>query len=153
METKNEVAIIATELKQPQTVLDLDKNEDAKITLVYNKYERNEKAPIAAQIAAANKLVSPEEKRVEALCKFATTEAYQAAKAAELAKGNYLTSQLRTKIVGIMQGLDAFAELSAKDCFERWMTGYKDKTNEKRRTSALKLLDRARAAGEEFSDL
>jgi len=152
-ETKDVVlGVVETELKQKQTVLDLDSGTDAEILLIYKKFTANDKAPVTVQLAAAAKLVSPDEKRVEALCAYATSQAYRVAKEGALSKGNYLSAQLRSKIVGIMQNLDAFSELSAKECFERWLSGYKDKANVKRQASAAKLLERAKAT-EEFSDL
>lgn len=150
MNEKTEVnvqALLVTDLKQSQTVLNLDTLDDGSITLVYKKFDRNEKAPITAQLAAAMKLVGSDEKRVEALLKYATSEEYQNAKTKSLAAGNFLTTQLKSRIVGIMQTLPQFDDVKAADCYARWLAGYKAK-----KESAIKLLDRAKAS-EEFADL
>jgi hypothetical protein len=142
------VAIVESDVKQPQTVLDLDNNEDAKITVIYKKYVANDKVPVKDQLAAALKLVSPEAEVVKALLAYAQSKSYQDGKNAALTKGNYLTQQLRSTIVGLMQNTPNFAETGAKECFERWMAGYKAK-----KPAALRLLQDAQNVNEVYSDL
>ena len=144
-EQKNVEPLLITDLKQSQTVLDLDTQADASITLIYKKYDVNPEAPIDKVLTALNRVVSPEQKRAEALARYATSEGYQTAKAAALAKGNYLTTQLRSKITARMQLVDAYSELSASDCFKKWLTAYKDTTNTKGNASAKKLLELVKA--------
>ena len=148
-ETKTvEHAIEATELKQKQTVINLDTQEETEISLVYSKFSPNPKLPVAAQLAEIAKMVTPDSERILALCAYASSQAYQIAKARELAKGNYLTSQIRSAITGLMGNMVAYAENSAKDNFGRWLAGYKAK-----KASAVKLLDLAKASISEKSEM
>jgi len=141
-----------TELTPTQSVLNLDTNEDAKITVSSKKYELpkydkaihgSESEFLAAAKAAVLKLVQPESAVVDALLKYATSESYQAGKQAALANGNYLTSDLRSKIVQIMRGNNKFADYSASECFSTWLSGYKEK-----KPGAIKILTMAQDFGE-----
>jgi hypothetical protein len=136
--------LVETELKQKQTVLDLDTMADADIMLVYKKITVNSDVPAAAQITALEKIVHPVEKRIQALCSFATSENYRVAKESALAKGNYLSSTLRSALTQIMSGIGAFAENSAKDNFAYWVEALKDAKNPDRQAKAKKLLERAK---------
>lgn len=144
---EKELHLIETELKQKQSFLNLQTNEEEDVVVVTKKYSVPTGMATEVAIKEAENLVKPASKRLAALLKFAESESYQESKAAALAKGEYLTPQVKSKIVGIMQTLDAFAEVGARDCFARWFAGYKEK-----KPSAMKLLERARAT-EEFSDL
>ena len=143
-ETPAIAGIVTQELKQKQTVLNLDTMEDSEISLIYNKVVPNNEAPIEVQLSAATELVSPVEKRVTALCNFATSENYRAAKEAALATGNYMNSALRSALTGIMGGIAAFSENKAGANFDYWKDAYKDKANPDRQAKAKKLLDRAK---------
>lgn len=139
-------AIEVTDLKPKQTVTDLDTMEDIQILIVYKSYtpSLNKDGSLVAgeaeTLAAAQALVTPAAKQITALLKFATSEAYQEAKRAAFAKGNYLTPELKRMAVSLMSNLDAYSSLSAKDLGERWMTGVREK-----KPGALKWLERARA--------
>ncbi len=135
------------ELKQKQNVLNLDNLEDSEIEVVTKKYIVPKGMSVDEAMEAIFSIVTPKEKQLQALLKFAESESYQASKAAAMSGGNYLTPQLRTKIVNTLSNIDAFAEMSAKDIFGRWLTGYKEG-----KPSAKKLLDQVRAL-EEFADL
>lgn len=129
---KMNVAIKAVELKQKQSVMDLETGRDADIELVYSRFvapewdgktgteEEHEKA----LLSEAAKLVPGAMAKVNAFITFAASQSYQNAKREALAKGNYLTQELRSKIVVFMRSMEQFADLSAKDCFERWKAGY-----------------------------
>lgn len=136
-----EKIISATTVKQPQTVLDLDTGVDAKITVEYTRYDVNEKSKASPEdrLAAAAALVEPVENRIDAYLKFASNASYTAGKNAALAKGNYLTSELRRQIVTLLSNNPAFAEQSAKEIGERWLAGYKAKS-----PKALQWLERAK---------
>ena len=135
------------ELKQKQSFLNLDSMEEGEVEVVTKKYIVPKGMTTAEAMEAISQIVAPEEKRLAALLKFAESESYQLSKNAALAGGNYLTPQLRSKIVSTLSNLDIFAEVSAKDIFGRWLTGYKEG-----KVSAKKLLDQVRAI-DEFSDL
>lgn len=138
------------DLKQKQTVLNLDTNDDTEIVVITKKIVWKDGVSVADKMAALQSLVAPEEKQVTALAKFFESDSYQTSKEAALSAGNYLSSQLKSQITGIMGNLPAFADNSAKDNFERWLAGYKAK-----KASAITLLERAKAAlaGSEFADL
>jgi hypothetical protein len=148
-ETKVEISktLTVTLVKQTQKCLNLDTQEDADITVVTKKYG----VPLGMEPSTALKLASGlfanQQALIAALLKRAEQISYQESKDAALASGNFLSSQLKSKIVGIMSSSDSFAEVSAKECFARWLAGYKDG-----KKSAVTLLERAKAS-EEFSDL
>jgi len=137
---ENEVPTVAlyklVETKQKQNVLNLDTNDDSEIAVITKKIvwlpfvsedgKVSTESTTAQKMAALETLISPEEKKVIALERFYTSETYNESKAAALASGNFLTQQLRSAIVGLMQQNANFSELSAKDCFDRWSKGYKD---------------------------
>ena len=149
METKTvQKPIESVELKQTQKVINLDTQEEQDITLVYSKFSPNPATAIALQLAEIGKLVTPDSERVLALCNYASSQAYQVAKAKELAKGNFLTAAIRSAITGLMGNMVAYAENSAKDNFGRWLAGYKAK-----KVSAVKLLDLAKASISEKSEM
>lgn len=133
--------INAVMVKQPQTVLDLDTGVDAKITVEYTRYDVNEKnktATLEDRLKAAADLVQPIDNQIDAYLKYASNASYTAGKNAALAKGNYLTSELRRQIVALLSNNPAFAEQSAKEIHERWLAGYRAKS-----PKALQWLERA----------
>lgn len=144
--------IITQNVKQAQTVVDLSTgDESAKIELKYTKYVVPEfdakkygtrESFDAALFTAAQALVNPVSVQVEALVYRATQDSYQAGKTAALAAGDYLTSELKSKIVQVMKGNQAFVDTSASDCFARWKAGFIAK-----KAGALKILDTAKALG------
>lgn len=148
--------IFITSLKPKQKVLNLADGAEAEIEVISKKYEApaySEKYGTVEQFEKAlfheaAKLVQPVGKQIDAFLKMATAESYQAGKAEALAKGDYLTSELRGKIVQVMRGNQAFVDLSAKDCFDRWMAGYLAK-----KPGAYKVLDTAKALGDFGDDL
>lgn len=168
-------ALKVTELKPKQNVLDLETNEDAAIEVKSVRYEapvfQTGKTPEStgwtctidgkpqfvpgtaeefeqALYNAAEALIQPRSKQIEAFLYRATQESYQAGKAAALAAGNYLTQDLRKRIVSIMSMMNAYAEVSASDCYKRWLSGYKEG-----KPGALKLLKMAQDQTDEVDDL
>lgn len=142
MEQKEQKSILTvTELKQKQTVLDLDTMTDAEILVVTKKYSIDDKAPIAEQLKVAGTLVTPDSEKVRAFLSYATSKSYQDSKNAALAKGNYLSQQLRSAIVGILANYPAMSDLKSSEIFDRWLTGFKAK-----KPSAVKILEQAQAA-------
>jgi hypothetical protein len=153
------VSIKATVTKQQQKVMDLESGkEDATIEVSMTKYTAPEYDATTfdgteaefneAVITAASELIQPPAARLAAFLNYATSASYQAGKAAALATGNFLTSDLKARIVQVMRGNQAFVDMSAKDCFERWKTGYLAK-----KTGALKILDVAKSLGDFGDDL
>lgn len=130
-----------TTVKQPQTVTDLDSGADSKITVEYQRYVLNPKSTstVDEQLEEALALVQPKDNQVDALLKYATNASYTAGKNAALAGGNYLTPELRRKIVTLLSDHPNFAELSAKDIGDRWLAGYKAKS-----PKAIEWLNRAK---------
>ena len=145
-DTKNDAVVVIYEkdLKPKQTVLDLSTMGEVEIQLFYKEYSPNPAAPIAARLEAARKLVQPADNQAIALCKLANAQNYQAAKAAAMAKGDYMSAQLRSALTSIMAGIQAFAENGAKENFAYWSEAFKDKSNVDRQAKAKKLLDRAK---------
>lgn len=146
-----------TDLKPQQPVLNLDTNEDVKITVESKRYELpkydskihgTKEQFVAAAMKAAQVLVHPVEKQIDALLYRATQESYQAGKAAALATGNYLTQDLRTNIAVIMQANVAYADLKASDCVVKWREGHKAG-----KAGAAKILAMAQAMGAEDINL
>ncbi|MGB8840048.1 MAG: hypothetical protein WCC64_03155 [Aliidongia sp.] len=78
--------------------------------------------------------------QTSALCAALKSASYQVAKAAAMGD-KYLDSNLRTKIVQIMKGTEQFGALDAKECYDRWVSGYKAK-----KPGAMKILEQAQAA-------
>lgn len=142
-----EKKIKVTELKQKQSFTNLDTGEDDEIVVTTLKYSVPDGLSVQDALKQMDAIVHPAEERLNALLKYAESKSYQESKAAALAKGNYLTPQLKSKIVQILQATDAFSEVGARDTYARWYAGYKAK-----KQSAFKVLERARAS-EEFADL
>lgn len=145
-----------TELKPKQKVLNLETNEDAEIEVVSQRFELpkydekihgTKQTFVHAAMLAATALVQPVEQQIDALLYRATQNSYQAGKTAALAGGNYLTADLRSNIVQIMRGNNAYADMSATDCFNKWKAGYKEQ-----KPGAIKVLTMAQDMGsvEEF---
>jgi hypothetical protein len=128
---------------------------DSDITLEYNKVAPNDKAPVADQVAAAQELVQPESKRAIALCAYATSQNYKAAKEKALASGNYMSAALRSQLTQLMGGIASFADQKAGENFEYWKGAYKDAANPDRQAKARKLLERAQSLldTDEFADM
>lgn len=156
--TKNP-EIVVTDLAQTQKVMDLaNGNEDASIEIKQKKfaapaydaeiYGGTEDEFNEALLTAASEIVSPAASRITALLSFATSQSYQAAKTEALSKGEYLTSDLRARIVQVMRGNKDFVDVSASDCFKRWKAGFAAK-----KTGAVKILDMAKTMGEFGDDL
>lgn len=154
------VAIINQILKQKQKVLDLETGDDsAEIELVYSKYVSPEYdsakfSPLtedefnAVLLEKAGELISPISNQISAFLAKAQSDGYQAAKQTALSKGNYLTADLKAKIVQVMRGNQAFVELTAADCYKRWRDGYTAK-----KPGAFKVLETAKALGDFGDDL
>lgn len=132
----NKIPVIkVVAISQAQKVMDLDSgSEDAQITVKQNRYfaptyDEKEFGGTEAEfqsavLEAAKELVNPVEKQIDALLYRATQDSYQSGKAAALAGGNYLSSDLKGKIVQVMRGNQAFVDVSASDCFAKWKAGY-----------------------------
>lgn len=156
---KKQPEVLVQDLKQVQKVMDLATgSEDATITVVCKRYA----APVydekeyggteaefeAALFKAATELVQPVSKQIESFLYRATQDSYQAGKTEALAAGNFLTSDLKGRIVQVMRGNQAFVDLTAKECFERWKAGYAAK-----KAGATKVLETAKALGDFGDDL
>ena len=142
-------------LKPKQTYLDLDTMADAEVQLVYNEYGINPSADFAAVMDAAKALCQPEVEQVKAFIRYANGKAYQDAKTAALAKGNYMSQALRSALTDIMSKIDAFSERKAGENFTYWQEAFTATDNPSRQAKARKLLDRARQQIElsEFADM
>lgn len=145
-----------TDLKPKQKVLNLETNEDAEIEVISQRFElpkydaavHGTRADFArSAMLAASALVQPVEQQIDALLYRATQNSYQAGKATALASGNFLTQDLRTNIVQIMKGNNAYADFSASECFNKWKAGFAEK-----KPGAIKVLTMAQDMGsvEEF---
>lgn len=145
-----------TKLTPTQSVLNLETNEEEKIVVSSVRYELPKYDSVVhgspeeflnSAMAAAQLLVNPVEKQVDALLYRATQDSYQSGKLAALSAGKYLTQDLRTNIVQIMRGNNAYADMSASDCFVKWKSGYKEQ-----KPGAIKVLTMAQDMGsvEEF---
>lgn len=147
--------IYEKDMKPKQKVLNLDTMEDSEIQLFYKEYSINTDAPIQETLKAALKLVQPAEKQAAALCRYASQEAYKSAKEAALAKGNYMSSALKSALTDIMARVTAYADNKAADNFAYWAEAYKDKANPERQAKAKKLLERAKMLvdSEEFGTM
>lgn len=139
--TEKKAAVVVAEKKQPISVLNLDTNEDEKLTLILKTYSVNNELPVEQQLKAIQQHVQPATEQVKALVKYAESKSYQDAKNAAMSKGNYLTQGLRTGIVTILSTYPAFADESSKVIFDRWLAGYKAK-----KPSAITVLEQAKAA-------
>lgn len=154
------VKIITQTTKQQQKVMDLETGkEDATIEVVMTKYiapeyDATKFSPLTASefesvlAERSAELIQPVSAQIAAFLNAATSASYQAGKTAALATGNYLTAELKARIIQVMRGNQAFVELSAKDCFERWKAGFMAK-----KTGAFKVLETAKALGDFGDDL
>lgn len=123
-----------TKLKLGQTVVDLETGADADIDIESVRYEipKYDQAIWGtveefddALFKAATKLIGSKRGIVEAIVARATSMSYQNGKAAALSAGNYLTQELRGKIVNIMRMNQQFADLKASECYAKWLGAYK----------------------------
>lgn len=155
-------AILTQSLKQSQKVLDLSTgDEDATISVLQTKYFApaydakygTEAEFEEALFLAAAELIQPKSKQIEALLYRATQDSYQAGKIAAMATGNYLTSDLKAKIVQVMRGNQAFVDLSAKECYERWKSGYMGARGDGPKAGATKVLATAKDLGDGTDEL
>lgn len=153
MLTKTPV-ITVTAVSLNQKVMDLATgNEDATVTINQQKYSAPEyDAEVYggtveefndAVYAAALEVVSPVTKRTDALLYRATQESYQSGKAAALSGGNFLTQDLKTRIVQVLRGNQAYADAKASDAFLAWKTAFMAK-----KAGAIKVLDIAKTIGD-----
>lgn len=78
--------------------------------------------------------------QIDALCAALKSQSYQVAKATAMGD-KYLDSNLRTRIVTIMKGTEQFGSLTAGECYERWVSGYKLK-----KPGAMRILEQAQAS-------
>lgn len=155
-------SIKVTEVTQSQKVLDLATgDEEAIIKVKQNKYEvpaydskfGTTQEFETALFTAAAELIQPKSKQIEALLYRATQDSYQAGKIAAMATGNYLTSDLKAKIVQVMRGNQAFVDLSAKECYERWKSGYMGARGDGPKAGATKVLATAKDLGDGTDEL
>lgn len=148
-ETPKTLTILVTEQKLNVPVIDLDTVEEKKVEVIRKLFVIPSGMDEKTAHNEASKLVQPQTEQTKALLNYASSKSYQDSKGAALSKGNFLTSALRSKIVAIMSQHEAYSELSAKDCFERWLTGFKAK-----KPAAQKFLDMAKASEQdELADL
>jgi hypothetical protein len=139
-------------ITQTQKVTDLATGvDDFPIELKYEKYTLPSYDPkfgtenqfLAGLFTAVQNLVADKTTQLEALLYRATQDSYQNGKAAALSTGEYLTSELKAKIVQVMKSNQAFMELTAKECVDKWKAGFIAK-----KPGALKILDTAKALGD-----
>ena len=141
-------AIEVSEVKeQIQDVLDLRQNKEIDLKFVQKKYSLRElgagEDPADFEkraLAEVQKLVVPPARQIEALLTYATAQSYRENKDVAFKTGDFLTPDLQRIIVNKMQSRKAFAELSVKECKERFRAGL-----QKGSKGALELLDAARA--------
>lgn len=154
------VKVIEQVVKQSQKVLNLETGEDTQITVVQTKYIAPSYEPKygteaefeTALFDAASSLMGTNAKRIDAFLYRATQDSYQAGKTAALSAGKFLTSDLKARIIQVMRGNVAFAEASAKDCYDRWVSGYLGTRGEGAKNGATKVLRAAEDMGD-FGDL
>jgi hypothetical protein len=150
--------ILVSEMRPKQAVTDLVSGKDTNIEVAYSKFSvpvfdaakhgDDEEKFWGHLFVAARKLVTPVSVQVEALLYRATQDSYQAGKTKALATGDFLTSELRAKIVAVMRGYASYADLSAKDAYERWTDGFRAA-----KPGALKILVTAKALTGSGEDL
>lgn len=155
--TKSPV-ITATVLKPKQKVLNTDTGETVDIEIVQTKYTApsyNEKeyggTPElfeAAVYEAARSLMPNKAAELQAFLTAATSASYQSGKLAAMAAGPYLGPDLKAKIVQVMKGNQAFADITASECFDRWLAGFKAK-----KSGAFDVLTKAKSLFGDFGDL
>jgi len=156
------------EQKIPQklTVSDLDSGEDTQVTNNYIKYSApsyDKKFGTVEQFTAvllklASDLVQPVSEQVEALLYRATQNSYQAGKVAAFAAGNYLSPELKAKVIEIITSSSPkYATAKGSVVFDAWKAAFSgaesfegtDFTAEqvsKRKAFADKMLGIAQAA-------
>lgn len=138
---------------QQSGLMNLANGEDATISISQTKYFAPEYDEAeyggtkdefdSAVYEAALEVVWPTAKRTEALLSKATSDSYQAGKTAALATGNYLTQDLKQRIVQVLRSNQAYADAKASDAFNAWKTAFLAK-----KAGAVKVLDIAKTIGE-----
>jgi hypothetical protein len=152
-ETKEIVLIESSTVKPVQDFTDLKSFQEVEVSFEHPRYKLTEDGAkaenIDVAIKAAMKLFATKEGLRDALLGAATSAAYAAAKTAALAKGDYLTPDLRSAIAKFCRNsIPSFAELNAKASYERWLEGFKGK-----KPGAIKVLQIVRADASQFGDL
>jgi hypothetical protein len=135
-----------SEVKLKQNVLNLENGEEVEVEFLQKRYTADKANGVTLE--AARQIVGSVENQIKAFLDFATSRSYQDSRNAALAKGTFLTAELRSKIVVFMRAQANFADLSAKDAFNRWKDGFLAG-----KAGAKKILDLVTASGDEFSDL
>lgn len=142
--------IVITKLEQSPKVLDLTTGAETTVKISQDKYSFatipegvDEETFYKDALSEAASLVGSAKDQAVALLAYATSQSYQDGKVKAMASGNYLTSGLKAQIVQVMRGNQAFVDLSAKECFDRWTAGYIAK-----KPGAAKVLETAKALGE-----
>jgi hypothetical protein len=158
MSNENEILetikLVEKTLKPKQKFLNYEISSDVEVEISSTKYEMPTKPEGVEQSAFESKvlelaaaLVQPVASQIEAFLTFATSANYQTAKAAAIASGPYVTSDVMSRIVDFMRQVPAFADLTASECRARWIAGYKAGKN-----GPKQLLDRALAVATVESD-
>lgn len=132
------VVLKTTALKPKQKFLNIDTGEYDDLEVKSVRYElpnfdRKDAAKNGyteeqfeeALYNAVLSLVSPRSEQIKALGNYATSKSYQDGKAAALASGNYLTSDVMDNICGIMSAMPQFAELKKSEMKDRWLAGFR----------------------------
>lgn len=148
------VKLVEKTLKPKQKFLNYEISSDVEVEISSTKYEIptkpegvSDEAFNARVLELASALVQPITSQIEAFLSFATSANYQSAKAAAIASGPYVTSDVMSRIVDFMRQVPAFSALTASECRSRWIAGYKDGKN-----GPKQLLDRALAIATVESD-
>jgi hypothetical protein len=153
---KKAVELSKTAIKQPVKVLNLATgDDDDTVDISYVKYAAlptYNKDTYGATEAAFNEeiekqvlaLLPNRADQLEAILYRVSQNSYQNGKAEAYAKGDYITPDLRSRIVSVMKGYAAFADMTAADCFKSWKKSYGEK-----KSGAIKALEIARSLGGE----
>lgn len=151
-ETKKEEKKMAemlksVEMKPKQSVLNLDTGAEEKVEITYNKYVPTKEGlqDVSAAIEAALAILTDPKAVLEAILYGVNNALYSAGKEVAFAGGNYVTSELRSRIVAFMRNQQQFAELSASDAWTRWLEGFKAK-----KPGAIKILEIVSADAEQY---
>jgi hypothetical protein len=155
--------IKSTELKPKQSFINLDSGNEEKIEVKSERFELvpftgdvskhfdgDKNAFLQAALEQAAAMVSPVTEQIEAFLKYATSQSYQDGKKSALSSGNYLSEDVKSAISRFMGNLSTYSELTAKERFERWSEGYKQK-----KPGAVAILEKVMQATDEdaFSGL
>lgn len=140
------------EVKQQVDFLNLVTGEMEKLTIVYSTYKVNEKADPHAVSKALTKLVTPLSEQNKALAAYAQAQSYQSGKANALARGQYLSPEIKRGIQNYLEQSGRFSDLTRAQMFDRWLDGFQG-GDEKKKASATTVLTRVTEAADVVGEL